>query len=218
MDVDEFKQINDTYGHHVGDHALREMAVALQARLRPYDLCVRYAGDEFIVVLSDCSRETAERKRRELQDRIGEIELEVRRRQDDCASAPAPAPPCIPHDGTTYEALLADADQRMYRDKARGAGTSTSAPPAARPELQVADLFDRTARTTRRAAAADARRIPSGSRGRDRVLGEPVIARRRQAARYRCHNPIRDVRRSKSPMTADASSTAAGGRAEGDRR
>src|SRR5262249_27973437 len=78
MDVDGFKAINDTYGHSVGDHALREVSAALQETLRPYDLCVRYAGDEFIVVLSDCSRETAEAKRAELQARVAEIRLEVR--------------------------------------------------------------------------------------------------------------------------------------------
>src|SRR6185295_6257870 len=78
MDVDGFTAINDTYGHNVGDHALREVSAALQSTLRPYDLCVRYAGDEFIVVISDCSREAADAKRRELQDRIAEIELEVR--------------------------------------------------------------------------------------------------------------------------------------------
>ena len=78
MDIDGFKAINDTYGHKVGDHALREVATALQGGLRPYDLCVRYAGDEFIIVLADCSRETAEAKRRELQQRVTEIKLEVR--------------------------------------------------------------------------------------------------------------------------------------------
>src|SRR5262249_40518719 len=78
MDVDGFKTINDTYGHNVGDHALREVAGALQAALRPYDLCVRYAGDEFIVVLADCTREAAELKRRELQMRVAEIQLDVR--------------------------------------------------------------------------------------------------------------------------------------------
>src|SRR5256885_17222173 len=63
MDIDAFKSINDNYGHHVGDHALREVSLALQSALRPYDLCVRYAGDEFIIVLTDCSRDAAEAKR-----------------------------------------------------------------------------------------------------------------------------------------------------------
>ncbi|HZT77362.1 MAG TPA: diguanylate cyclase [Vicinamibacterales bacterium] len=122
MDVDGFKTINDTYGHSVGDHALRMVAEALQGALRPYDLCVRYAGDEFIVVLADCGRDAADAKRRELQARIGEIQLDVRsgKRIRLAASAGASV---FPHDGTNYESLLADADHRMYRDKATRRGT-----------------------------------------------------------------------------------------------
>lgn len=116
MDVDDFKTINDTYGHNVGDRALREVAVALQTGLRPYDLCVRYAGDEFIVVLSECSRDLAESRRRDLQDRIAAIELEVRPGKTIRLGASVGAA-VYPHDGANYEALLADADHRMYRDK-----------------------------------------------------------------------------------------------------
>ena len=117
MDIDEFKSINDTYGHHVGDRALREVAAVLQEFLRSYDLCVRYAGDEFIAVVPECSWEEAEAKRVELQQRISEIEIEVLagRRIRLGASAGAAV---FPHDGRTYEALIAEADSRMYRDKA----------------------------------------------------------------------------------------------------
>ena len=134
MDIDGFKAINDTYGHNVGDHALREVATALQGALRPYDLCVRYAGDEFIVVLADCSREAADAKRRELQARIAEIELDVRagKRLRLGASAGAAV---FPHDGATYEALLADADHRMYRDKAARRGHD-AAPASAGPATE----------------------------------------------------------------------------------
>ena len=116
MDVDEFKSINDTYGHHVGDQALRAVAGALSSSLRPYDLCVRYAGDEFIVLLADCSPAAAEAKRQELQQRVANVMFEVRpgRRLPLAVSAGAAV---FPEDGTTYEALLAVADQKMYRDK-----------------------------------------------------------------------------------------------------
>jgi len=129
MDIDGFKTINDSYGHHIGDRALREVSLALQGALRHYDLCVRYAGDEFIVVLTDCSRETAEAKRRELQERVGQIELEVRTGKKLRLAASAGAS-VFPHDGANYETLLAEADHRMYRDKAvrRGRLSATLAP------------------------------------------------------------------------------------------
>src|SRR4029453_17480714 len=50
--IDGLKAIQGTSGHNVGNHALRAVATTLQGALRPYDLCVRYAGDEFIIVVS----------------------------------------------------------------------------------------------------------------------------------------------------------------------
>src|SRR5258705_426727 len=118
LDLDDFKEINDTFGHHIGDRALREAATALRAAIRPYDICVRYAGDEFIVVLSGCGREEAERKRLELQQAVDNVEIEVRPdlRIPMMISSGAAA---FPHDGNGYEALLAKADSRMYRDKSQ---------------------------------------------------------------------------------------------------
>jgi len=118
MDLDDFKGINDNHGHHVGDRALREVAGVLRAAIRPYDICVRYAGDEFIVVLSGCSADEAERKRVELQQAIDEVVFEARagkRLQLGISIGAA----VFPHDGNTYETLLATADSRMYRDKTR---------------------------------------------------------------------------------------------------
>jgi diguanylate cyclase (GGDEF)-like protein len=129
MDIDAFKSINDNYGHHVGDHALREVAQALQGSLRPYDLCVRYAGDEFIIVLTDCSREAAEAKLSELQHSVSKISVEVRPGKFVNLALSAGAS-VFPHDGTTYEMLLAEADHRMYRDKAARRGVVPSTPSA----------------------------------------------------------------------------------------
>jgi diguanylate cyclase (GGDEF)-like protein len=118
MDLDSFKDINDTYGHHVGDRALREIASVLRAGIRPYDICVRYAGDEFIVVLSGCGADEAERKRLELQTAVDQLHFEARSGNALPLGISIGAA-IFPHDGDTYETLLATADSRMYRDKTR---------------------------------------------------------------------------------------------------
>ena len=126
MDCDDFKEINDTHGHHVGDRALREVANVLKAGVRPYDLCVRYAGDEFIVVLSGCGADEAERKRLELKKAMADVTFEARPGKRVPLSISVGAA-VYPHDGETYEALLAAGDARMYRDKTsrRGSGRSS---------------------------------------------------------------------------------------------
>jgi diguanylate cyclase (GGDEF)-like protein/putative nucleotidyltransferase with HDIG domain len=118
MDLDGFKDINDTYGHHTGDRALREVASVLRAVTRPYDICIRYAGDEFIVVLSGCGAEEAERKRQELQRAVDQVDFEPRPGEHLKLAISAGAA-VFPQDGDSYETLLATADSRMYADKTR---------------------------------------------------------------------------------------------------
>jgi diguanylate cyclase (GGDEF)-like protein/putative nucleotidyltransferase with HDIG domain len=117
MDLDNFKEINDNHGHHVGDRALCEVARVLRAAIRPYDICVRYAGDEFIVVLSGCGADEADHKRQELQKTIDDVYFDARpgKRLPLGISVGAAV---FPQDGESYEALLATADSRMYQDKA----------------------------------------------------------------------------------------------------
>jgi diguanylate cyclase (GGDEF)-like protein/putative nucleotidyltransferase with HDIG domain len=117
MDLDDFKEINDSHGHHVGDRALCEVARVLRAAIRPYDICVRYAGDEFIVVLSGCDAEEAEQKRRELQQEIAKVLYEARPGRP-LRLGLSIGTAVFPQDGDTYESLLATADSRMYHDKA----------------------------------------------------------------------------------------------------
>ena len=118
MDLDNFKSINDSHGHHVGDRALCEVARVLRTAIRPYDICVRYAGDEFMVVLSGCTVDEAEQKRAELQRGIDEVFFEARpgKRVQLGISVGAAV---FPHDAESYESLLATADSRMYQDKSR---------------------------------------------------------------------------------------------------
>ena len=116
LDLDDFKEINDTHGHHVGDRALRDVAQVLRRVIRPYDICVRYAGDEFIVVLGGCGFDEAENKRKELQEAVSDAVFEARPGTRVPLSISAGSA-VFPHDGDSYESLLAKADSRMYRDK-----------------------------------------------------------------------------------------------------
>lgn len=51
LDIDHFKQVNDTHGHHIGDVVLKDLAAFIKSRCRPYDTAVRWGGEEFIVLL-----------------------------------------------------------------------------------------------------------------------------------------------------------------------
>ena len=117
LDLDRLKEINDTYGHEAGDRALRTIGTVLRSTVRQQDMCARFAGDEFIVVLADCSPEHEARRVAELQNAISAHPFEPRPGVRVSLSISA-GPARYPEDGRTFEELLAAADERMYRDKA----------------------------------------------------------------------------------------------------
>jgi diguanylate cyclase (GGDEF)-like protein len=73
VDIDDFKRINDTFGHLEGDRALRDVADLLRRGIRIFDLCARYGGEEFAIVMPGATRQVAvqvaERIREGMQDR-----------------------------------------------------------------------------------------------------------------------------------------------------
>jgi len=118
LDLDRLKEINDTYGHEVGDRALRTVGDVLRATVRQHDLCARFAGDEFIVVLWDCNPEHEARRVADLQGAVAAHPFEPRPGVRVSLSISAGAAR-FPEDGNRFEELLAAGDERMYRDKAR---------------------------------------------------------------------------------------------------
>jgi diguanylate cyclase (GGDEF)-like protein len=70
VDVDHLKRINDKDGHLAGDHRLRDVAAALRAGLRSYDLITRFGGDEFVCALSGVHRDEVKRRFDELTEQL----------------------------------------------------------------------------------------------------------------------------------------------------
>ncbi|QCI63299.1 EAL domain-containing protein [Phreatobacter stygius] len=120
LDIDNFKDVNDTLGHSAGDALLIEIARRLQDQLRAGDIVSRLGGDEFVVMLSDCGVAHAAG----VAGRILEaLALPIR---VEAMALPVSASIGIslyPGDGLNKEALLKHADTAMYEAKAAGRGT-----------------------------------------------------------------------------------------------
>jgi two-component system cell cycle response regulator len=119
LDIDHFKQVNDTYGHLQGDVVLQKVAVQLQKELRAYDTAARYGGEEFIAVLPDATLEeaifVANRVRTSVQatrfsGSLSKLALTV-----SLGVARFSPPGC-----TTVDGFIKLADDALYRAKANG--------------------------------------------------------------------------------------------------
>ncbi|MCI0487143.1 MAG: diguanylate cyclase [Blastocatellia bacterium] len=117
MDLDGFKKVNDTYGHHVGDDILRYISASLRAHLRTDDTLVRYAGDEFVAVLHRATADVVLDLKVRLQSALDDFAYEVRPGRTARAGISI-GYATYGEDGTAIEELMEVADQRMYEDKA----------------------------------------------------------------------------------------------------
>jgi diguanylate cyclase (GGDEF)-like protein len=115
VDLDRFKNINDTYGHDAGDRALKAISQFLQKNIRDVDAIARYGGEEFVMLIPDADKDAAlclaERLRDELsRTRVGELP------QITISLGVA----SYPTDGTDIEELIKKADAAMYAAKQAG--------------------------------------------------------------------------------------------------
>jgi two-component system cell cycle response regulator len=78
VDLDHFKSVNDTHGHLVGDHVLREAAKTMTSSIRPYDAVGRLGGEEFLVVLPGCDRINAVSHAERLRSALNRIAIETK--------------------------------------------------------------------------------------------------------------------------------------------
>jgi len=118
MDLDGFKQVNDTHGHQAGDLVLRSVAGMLREVFRSGDVVCRYAGDEFVALLPETSPEEARPIVQRVQERISAAVFHVAEGREARVGISAGFA-CFPLDGGSLEDLIHRADKEMYRDKSQ---------------------------------------------------------------------------------------------------
>jgi diguanylate cyclase (GGDEF)-like protein/putative nucleotidyltransferase with HDIG domain len=114
LDMDGFKQVNDRFGHTVGNKVLQLTAEALRGACRQYDYAARMGGDEFVLLMPEIEPEALEERIRQLNDLVMGIGRRVCGTEFLSLSAGAAF---YPEDGADAEQLLSIADARMYETK-----------------------------------------------------------------------------------------------------
>ena len=117
IDGDNFKQVNDKYGHQSGDQALVKIAEALRLSVREKDLAARFGGDEFLVLLRDCSVQGAVSSMERFRARVENIVFET---DNGPATMTVSIGICHSKCGMTARELIAQADKALYRAKQAG--------------------------------------------------------------------------------------------------
>jgi diguanylate cyclase (GGDEF)-like protein len=123
FDIDHFKQVNDTLGHHTGDLLLQNVAYRIRGNIRKGDTLARFGGDEFIVLLPEVSREE------DAGNIAGKI-LKAFKKPFSCADQEIFVTTSIgiaqyPEDGQDMETLIRHADRALYHSKDLGRNAFT---------------------------------------------------------------------------------------------
>lgn len=123
IDLDNFKKLNDAYGHAKGDAVLRDVATQLVSGLRPSDVVSRYGGEELLVILPGCDLDGAEQKAESLRERLESL--------GDIHGFPISASfgvACVPETSTSPLDVVPMADSALYLAKQAGKNCVRTAP------------------------------------------------------------------------------------------
>lgn len=117
LDIDDFKVINDTYGHAVGDDVLIELGRLIKSFVRPHDLVGRIGGEEFVVYLTDSSAELASKIGQRLVESIAKTPIVLGNLQ---INVTVSAGLCWRDSLIPFDELYVDADTKLYKSKHSG--------------------------------------------------------------------------------------------------
>ena len=130
LDLDDFKLVNDTFGHLFGDRVLTWAAELIRATLRASDVPARYGGDEFAVILPETDADEAERAAERIRDAFRDQPF-IGEQRGPVPIAASIGAATFPADGRTATELIASADRALYRVKRDGRVGRTTGPDAA---------------------------------------------------------------------------------------
>ena len=119
MDVDDFKQFNDNFGHAAGDAVLRERGDGLLGHFRGEDIACRYGGDEFIIVLLDASMEMTRERAERLCEHARHLNIQFEGRNLEAVTLSVGVA-VFPENGSTSAEILKAVDTALYRAKHEG--------------------------------------------------------------------------------------------------
>ena len=119
LDLDGFKQFNDSFGHGPGDALLRGFGHALRGRLRKSDISCRYGGDEFLLILPDSSVESTQERLEQIRIFMGGLQIRYGEQTLNMVTLSAGIAQ-FPEHGTTPNELLLAADKAVYAAKRAG--------------------------------------------------------------------------------------------------
>jgi len=128
LDLDNFKKFNDTSGHDAGDLVLRSLADLFRSFFRATDICCRYGGEEFVIVLPESSSRDAAIRANALRIEVKNLRLQYKKQTLGLLTLSV-GTAAFPEHGMTSEELLTIADRCLYESKARGRDVVTVAAP-----------------------------------------------------------------------------------------
>ncbi|MFC2166364.1 GGDEF domain-containing protein [Acidobacteriota bacterium] len=121
IDIDDFKSLNDSYGHVVGDRVLKTLSLLMQEIVRPSDIIGRYGGEEFLIILPQTNSEHALAVAERIRENIEFYEFEVHPSKNKISQVTVSVGLCAyPDNGHSPEDLIAFADESLYVAKKEG--------------------------------------------------------------------------------------------------